>query len=113
MTTDGEGEDEPLPAVNPKEKGSVRTVDGLFGVVGFPERDGQVWLYLEGRLQPVAVRVGISDAQTTELIAGDLYEGAELVTNMTVEAADPRPTAPTGGFFMNQPGNRPNSGRRG
>jgi HlyD family secretion protein len=110
---DGEGEDEPLPAADPDEEGAGRTVDGLFRVLDLPERDGQVWVYVEGRLQPVAVRVGISDAQTTELVAGDLREGAELVTNMTAEAAAVRPPAPAGGFFMNQPGTRPNSGRRG
>jgi HlyD family secretion protein len=112
MAGDGEGEDEPLPAVFVKE-GSGHTVDSLFGAAYVPERDGQVWLFMEGRLQPMAVRVGVSDAQTTELVAGDLDEGAELVTSIATGGADTRPPAPAGGFFMNQPGSRPNSGRRG
>ena len=110
---DGEGEDELFPAAVAKEDGFGRTIDALFSVVDFPERDGQVWVYVEGRLQPVAVRVGISDAQTTEVVAGDLREGVELVTNMTTGAADVRPATPAGGFFMSQPGIRPNAGRRG
>jgi hypothetical protein len=36
------------------------------------ESDGQVWVKDEGGLRAVPVRVGISDGQLTELIAGDL-----------------------------------------
>jgi HlyD family secretion protein len=109
----GDGEDEYFLAAGSNANGPGRTIDALFNVVNFPERDGQVWVYVEGRLQPVAVRVGLSDAQTTELVAGDLREGVELVTNMTVDDAGVRPATPAGGFFMNQPALRPNSGRRG
>jgi HlyD family secretion protein len=44
----------------------------------------KVWsLTPEGFLRPIAVRLGISDDQFTELISDDLQEGQELVTGMT------------------------------
>jgi HlyD family secretion protein len=43
----------------------------------------KVWILTpEGFLQPVAVRLGISDDQFTELIGDDLREGQELVTGL-------------------------------
>jgi HlyD family secretion protein len=43
----------------------------------------KVWILTpEGFLRPVAVRLGISDDQFTELIDDDLQEGQELVTGI-------------------------------
>jgi hypothetical protein len=43
------------------------------------------------------VRLGITDGQATELIEGDLQDGAEVVTNATVGTQSTRP-APAGGI---------------
>jgi hypothetical protein len=44
----------------------------------------KVWiLTAEGLLRPIAVRLGISDDQHTELIGEGLQEGQELITGMT------------------------------
>jgi HlyD family secretion protein len=63
-----------------------------------------VWKLATGdKLEPVAVRVGISDYATTQLVQGKLNEGDTLVTGaMTAGAAkggskSPRPPGPAGG----------------
>jgi HlyD family secretion protein len=43
-----------------------------------PEPD-RVWTFLEGELVPVEVRLGISDGAFTEIVAGKLAEGDEVV----------------------------------
>jgi hypothetical protein len=48
----------------------------------------------------VAVRLGISDGQRTELIAGDVSEGVEVVTAVTTGESTTRPPASAGGLFM-------------
>jgi HlyD family secretion protein len=62
-----------------------------------------VWIYANNQLQPVRVRLGITDGQATELLEGDLEPGAEVVTNVTT-GNETRPTAAQGGFpFMGGP----------
>jgi hypothetical protein len=56
------------------------------------ETDGRVWIYKDNQLQPVRVRLGVTDGQTTELISGDLQPDAAVVTNI-VSAADATKTA--------------------
>ena len=43
-------------------------------------RWAEVWTLQSGRLQPIAVRAGTTDATHTAVLAGDLHEGAEIVT---------------------------------
>jgi hypothetical protein len=48
-----------------------------------------VWLYQQGKLNRVRLRLGISDGQQTELIQvldGALQEGTEVVTSITIGA---------------------------
>ncbi|HEY2336832.1 MAG TPA: efflux RND transporter periplasmic adaptor subunit [Burkholderiales bacterium] len=40
---------------------------------------GRVWMFLEGELVPVEVRLGISDGAFTEIVAGPLAAGDEVV----------------------------------
>jgi hypothetical protein len=43
----------------------------------------KVWILTpEGFLRPIAVRLGISDDQFTELVSDDLQEGQELLTGV-------------------------------
>ena len=58
---------------------------------------GRVWLYVDNQLRPERVRLGITDGQATELIEGNLHEGAEVVTNVVTGTETTRP-APTGGI---------------
>lgn len=79
------------------------TIDALFAPIPRTESVGRVWRMVEGRLQPVRLRLGISDGQTTEVVEGDLAEGAELVTNILVAGQTTRP-ATTAAPPFGQPG---------
>lgn len=65
---------------------TAQTIDSLFGPLPATETNGRVWLYIGDELKPVRVRLGISDGTYTELIAGDLQPGAELVSAVTLLA---------------------------
>jgi HlyD family secretion protein len=82
--------------------GGATTIDALFGPLPRVESTGRAWLYVEKQLKPVRLRLGISDGQNTELIAGDLQQGTELVTNVTLATATTRPAATA--FPFGQPG---------
>jgi HlyD family secretion protein len=90
----------PLASRNP----AATTIDALFGPLPILETAGRVWVYKDKQLQPIRLRLGISDGQATELIEGDLEPGTEVVTNVTT-GNETRPTI-QGGFppFMGQPG---------
>jgi HlyD family secretion protein len=82
---------------NPK----ATTVDALFGPLEAVETDGRVWIHADNRLQPVRVRLGVSDGQTTELIDGDLQPDAALVTSVMTGTETVMPAAAAaGGLFM-------------
>ena len=46
---------------------------------------------MANQLKPARVRLGITDGQATELIEGDLQEGAEVVTNVVIGTQTTRP----------------------
>jgi hypothetical protein len=75
------------------------TFDALFGPLPPTETFGQVWLYQQGKLQRVRLRLGVTDGQQTELLQaldGALDEGSEVVTNIVIGSV--RATAaPAGG----------------
>jgi hypothetical protein len=48
---------------------------------------GEVWTFRAGRLAPIAVRLGTSDATHTAILAGPLSEGLEVVTSITMRTA--------------------------
>jgi len=78
----------PLATRNPE----ATTIDALFGPLPTVETVGRVWLFNDGRLSQVRVRLGITDGQTTELLEGpDIEEGTALVTNVTLGNATTRP----------------------
>ena len=95
----GAGESsQPANRVTPGQKplaiSSAQTIDSLFGPLPRRESQGRVWLYTNGQLKPVRVRLGISDGTVTELLSNDLAEGTELVTGIVLGQARP---ATTGG----------------
>ena len=75
---DDDGEGEQAPAV-----GRSDAVEPMLAVVEFREADGRVWLYADGELKPVTVRLGITDGQMTEVVGGELEAGTDLVTKVT------------------------------
>jgi HlyD family secretion protein len=83
--------------------GPATTIDALFGPLPRTESFGQVWLYQEGKLSRVPLRLGITDGQQTELIQGNLTDGQDVVTNVITAAQ--RTAAAAGsapGIFGNQ-----------
>ena len=83
-------------------------VDELFAPVPKRVNPGQVWVYdeqasaPEKRLRRIAVRTGIGDEQFTELVSGDLSDGATVLTGIT-----PPPSVlerAAGGGLFGQPG---------
>jgi HlyD family secretion protein len=85
-----------------RPQGGATTFDALFGPLAPTESFGQFWLYQNGKLQRVRLRLGITDGQQTELIQaldGDVQEGTEVVTNVVVGAVRQTATpAPTNAF---------------
>jgi HlyD family secretion protein len=55
-----------------------------------------VWVLRGGQPQAIPVTTGISDGSLTELSAGDLHEGDEVITD--APDSGPRPQAPMGGL---------------
>jgi HlyD family secretion protein len=82
----------PGPPAAPAE--TAQTIDALFGPLPETETRGRVWRLVDGRLEPVQVRLGVTDGTHTELIAGDLAEGSPLVTGVLLQ---PTPSATQGG----------------
>lgn len=82
------------------------TIDALFGPLPTVESSGRVWLYRDGKLESVRVRLGITDGQSTELIQADgLDDGSPVVTNITVGNTSTRPATSTlPPFIGGQPG---------
>jgi hypothetical protein len=95
-----------------RRSSQATTIDALFGPLPASDSQGRVWaISSRTNSKPVRVRLGITDGQATELIEGDLQDGAEVVTNATVGTQSTRP-APAGGIptFL---GGRPPGGNRG
>jgi len=67
-------------------RSSATTIDALFGPLPPTESFGQVWLYQNGKLNRVPLRLGITDGTQTELIRGDLTEGQDVVTSVVTAA---------------------------
>jgi multidrug efflux pump subunit AcrA (membrane-fusion protein) len=74
-------------------KPAATTIDALFGPLENVITEGRVWVYENGQLEPVRVRLGVSDGQTTELVFGSLEPGMELVTSISTGDEAQRSTA--------------------
>jgi HlyD family secretion protein len=89
--------------------GGATTFDALFGPLAPTESFGQVWLHQSGKLQRARLTLGITDGQQTELIQamdGDLQEGTEVVTNVTIGAVRQAATPPATNAFPGLEGGR-------
>jgi HlyD family secretion protein len=65
---------------------AAQTIDSLFGPLPVTETAGRAWVLINNQLKPVRLRLGISDGTYTEIISGELEEGAEVVTGVTLAA---------------------------
>ncbi len=86
-----------IPAV---ERGA-RTIDALFAPLPPTTSTGRLWLFDGVALQPMQVRLGITDGSFSELLTGDIASGAELVTGVTI--GDEGPGRPAGGGAASSP----------
>jgi HlyD family secretion protein len=106
---------QPGAATTAPAASAATTIDALFAPLPPTETVGQAWLYQDGKLQPVRLRLGISDGQQTELIQsldGTIQEGTELVTSVSIGSV--RLTAtPAGGNAFPGLGGRQGGGGRG
>jgi HlyD family secretion protein len=71
------------PAPEAERDRTATTIDALFGPITTVETGGRVWLYENGQLTAIAVRLGVSDGQTTEVIGGILEPDTALVTSIS------------------------------
>ncbi|MFA6062067.1 MAG: efflux RND transporter periplasmic adaptor subunit [Gallionella sp.] len=60
---------------------------------------GRVYVLKSGQLQPVTVKLGITDNRNTEIVSGDLQAGDQLVTGDTQPTNTPASSAPRGRMF--------------
>jgi HlyD family secretion protein len=95
------GESAP-PTLAQRSQGAT-TIDALFGPLQRVETTGRAWQYTDKQLNPIRLRLGITDGQTTEVVEGDVKEGTDVVTNIATANASTRP-APTAFPFGPQPG---------
>src|SRR5215475_856350 len=65
------------------EAQSSEEIQELFRPLPTTQTQGRVWLFVDRQLKPVNLRLGITDGTFTELVNGDLQEGAEVVTGVT------------------------------
>jgi HlyD family secretion protein len=90
----------------------AQTIDALFAPLPTVETRGRTWLFVDGQLKPVNLRLGISDGSYTELLSGELQESMEVVTGVTGLTATRSVQTPTGTGNPLMPG-RPGGGGRG
>jgi hypothetical protein len=66
---------------------SAETIDALFAPLPPVESRGRVWLFMNKELNPVNLRLGITDGTNTELLSGELQPGMEVVTGVLTGAS--------------------------
>lgn len=71
----------------PGSPGTPATFDALFGPLPVTESVGRAWVYAEGQLRPVRLRLGVTDGTHTEVLEGEVTEGLPLVTNVAITQA--------------------------
>jgi HlyD family secretion protein len=88
------------PTVATVDRGAT-TIDALFAPLPPTESSGRVWTLVNGQLQAVDVRLGVTDGTATELLgvlgAQSLEPGVQLVINVTTPDPGARQRAGAGG----------------
>lgn len=73
----------PRPAARAATAPQAQTIDALFAPLPAVESRGRAWVFTEGQLKALNLRLGISDGTFTELLNGELTEDMEVVTGVT------------------------------
>ena len=98
------GLDRANAAANPaaaKAGAPAQTIDQLFGPLPVTESQGRAWVYANGQIKSIRLRLGITDGTYTELLSGEIQAGQELVTAIVtpaMAAAARSPLMPQGGM---------------
>jgi multidrug efflux pump subunit AcrA (membrane-fusion protein) len=74
--------------------------------MGSGPQPATIWQLVDGKLQPVRVRAGLSDGTSVAILGGPLVEGAQIVTSVITPQTAAQPQS-TGSPLM------PNMGRGG
>jgi HlyD family secretion protein len=64
-----------------------------------PASRGRVWVREHDTLQPIDVRLGLSDGTYTELLQDNPEAGTELITTVALPGTESAPTTPTRNIF--------------
>jgi hypothetical protein len=116
------GLDRANAAANPtaaRTGAAAQTIDQLFGPLPVTETQGRAWVYANGQIKSLRLRLGITDGTYTELLSGEIQPGQELVTAIitpAMAAATRSPLMPQGGMpgmGGGQRGGMPSGGSRG
>ena len=100
-------------AMAPAKKGAAprtaqaQTIDALFAPLPTVESRGRTWLFVDGQLKPVNLRLGISDGSYTEVLSGELQDNNEVVTGVTGLTATRSVQQPQGSGNPLMPGRGP------
>ena len=76
-----------------------------------------MWILVDGKPKPAAIKIGISDGSSTEVTEGELTEGALIIVGQSggeaPKAAGPSGSPLTGGAPGGQRGGGGGGGRKG
>jgi HlyD family secretion protein len=84
---------------------AATTIDALFAPLPAAVSQGRVWVSEQKQLKPVRLRLGITDGTNTELLAGEVEQGTQVVTGIVLPASA-RPAAAAAGNPFQQGGGR-------
>jgi len=98
----------------PAPANGATTIDALFAPLTRTITRGMAWIFTNNQMQRVPLRLGITDGQNTEIVEGDLAEGAAVVTNVVIAGQTTRPaTTAFPGFGQPGRGGFPGGGAGG
>jgi HlyD family secretion protein len=96
----------------PTHATGATTIDAMFGPLPVVESRGRAWMYIDKKLKPISLRLGVTDGTFTEVLSGEIQQGQEVVTAMVTGL---EPKTPVGGQNnnANNPLMGPQRGGRG
>jgi hypothetical protein len=86
---------------------AATTIDALFAPLPPAVSQGRVWVSEQKQLKQVRLRLGITDGTNTELLAGEVEQGTQVVTGIVLPASARPAAAAAGNPFQQQGGRGP------
>jgi HlyD family secretion protein len=96
----------------PTHQTGATTIDALFGPLPVVESRGRAWLFIDKKLKPINLRLGVTDGTFTEILSGEVQQNQEVVTSM-VTGLEPKTTTPGQNNNAGNPLMGPQRGGRG